>query len=284
MVVSIVGVLAGLTIYTITQAQRQARDAKRKSDVVAINQGFEARFADKTCAQAVYPGSLLARDSAGGKTYPWTKVEDAPTSEECPLKDYLPTLPTDPNNAKYPYIFNLSTKEVGITGDVLAKHFRVAAHLEREPSATEKTECAYQNSLWMDTFGGRTYDCSSNLSKLGSKGLRNYFRAEPALADKYDCAIKCPEDPYGNEDPICKVWHQSNCGTCGDNTCNTGRGETCTSCPGDCGQCSGGGEGDPTSEGTNPTEATDVTPGVGGADEGQYVPGFATRYNYYLGR
>lgn len=283
MVVSIVGVLAGLTIYTITQAQRQARDAKRKSDVVAINQGFEARYADKTCAQAIYPGNNLDREP--GKSFPWYEVKAAVGKDkECNLENYLPTLPTDPNNAKYPYIFNLSTKEVGISGDVLAKHFRVAAHLEREPSAAEKTECAYQNSLWMDTFGGRTYDCSSNLNKLGLKYLLNHFTVEPALAEKYDCAIKCPQDLNGNEDPVCKAWHQSNCGTCGDSICNTGRGETCTSCPGDCGQCSGGGGDNPASE--DPTQAggADVTPGVGGADEGHYVPGFAIRYNYYLGR
>lgn len=167
-VVAIIGILVSLGIYMITQAQRQARDATRKSDVAAIAQGFEARFLDKTCAteSAVgqYPGTELPKGANG--RYLWRKVSELSSAVACnPFSDYLPTIPTDPSNVNAPYYFNLSAA----TG-LDAKHYRLAAQLEKKPSGPPETpgtqwaEICRLSDVWVENFFGEPYDnCSASL-------------------------------------------------------------------------------------------------------------------------
>jgi len=175
-VVSILGVLATLTVFAITQAQRQARDTKRKSDVAAISQAFEARAADRECDElnqsGLYPGNLNTRESSGAGTYPWMSVDltnTASTADGCskPLSTYLPTFPAS-GDSVYPYKFNLSTLDTSVVDSngngyaVPAKHYRVAASLEKQLTPTELAECIRQSKIWVTSFGGKLYDCEDS--------------------------------------------------------------------------------------------------------------------------
>lgn len=165
-VVVIIGILATLGIYIATQAQRQARDAKRKSDVYAISQAFEARFLDKTCPNPLdigkYPGSTTA--GVGN----WVEVRTIAALDDCYVfSQYLPTIPEDPQYPDYSYYFNLSTVEMnnGVSLPAIAKHFRLAASLERgfAVDSPQQLECLRNSSVWVELYGGKIYDCEANV-------------------------------------------------------------------------------------------------------------------------
>lgn len=158
-VVVIVGLLASLTIFMISQAQRQSRDARRKSDLVAISLAFQARYDDKTCLDLqVYPGikSYLSNDEDAVDE--WRNIDLLSTYADnqkngsvCPFTQYLKTVPSDPrSNPSSPkaYIFNLSTKPFP------GNHYLLGAKLERL-SSQELAERARIQQTWENSFGGK---------------------------------------------------------------------------------------------------------------------------------
>ena len=173
-VIAIIGILASLSIYTITQAQRQARDAVRKSDVSAIAQGFEARALDKTCSipsdVGLYPGKeLVTTDS---RMIWWhVPILNNPALNLCnPFSVYLSSIPNDPKTIANPYYFNLSAK-----AGIEARHYRIAAKLEKEISKTSDQwkEICRQSDVWYDNFLGQSYDdCSGNTIGRATNGSK----------------------------------------------------------------------------------------------------------------
>lgn len=181
-VIAIIGILASLTIYVVTSAQRQARDAVRKSDVSSIAQGFEARFLDKTCtdqsAVGIYPGEAIMLADIGGAAgrMLWHRVSELySTTDRCRnFSYYLPTLPNDPNNPDAPYIFNLSSKD-----EFAAKHYRLAALLERGPSTSQLEEICRLSDVWYSTYEGEKYiNCGGQLASQTSAadGIATWFK------------------------------------------------------------------------------------------------------------
>jgi|GEM_PF-553917 len=150
-VIAIIGILMTITTFTISQAQRSSRDAKRKNDLYAISQGFAARQIDKTCPDqsevGLYPGL-----GTGAKTK-WVKVAGLATDDSCNgFNQYLATIPTDPQSPNYDYYFNLST------GAQSAKHYRLAASLERQTNGSQAT-CQHDSDVWASSYLGFKYDC-----------------------------------------------------------------------------------------------------------------------------
>lgn len=174
-VVAIIGILASLSVYSITQAQRQARDTARKSDLAAISQGFEARMLDRTCtdqaAVGFYPGSHIFDNSPSRGPMGWEPVsslyDDARGRDGCrDFRNYLPTMPTDPRETRSNiYVFNLSSAP-----GLAKKHYRLGAVLERTPSSSQQDETCRQSEIWVETYGGAGYGlCTSG------NGDYNYF-------------------------------------------------------------------------------------------------------------
>ncbi len=154
-VVAIIGILVSLAVYVVTQAQRQARDTKRKSDLAAIAQGFEARFLDKTCSDPTavgqYPGKELAIGASGVR--PWYPTSQLSSALICnPFSLYLANIPTDSLGTQNQYYFNLSGNELD------AEHYRLAARLEKEPTPTQWEEICRLSDVWSENFYGQPYD------------------------------------------------------------------------------------------------------------------------------
>lgn len=169
-VVVIVGLLASLTIFMISQAQRQSRDARRKSDLVAISLAFQARYDDKTCQDLqVYPGVRKPDPSPTGTWWWLANLQGyADQDGSCPFSQYLKVLPADPSNRN----LNPNSSDPGYPFN-LAKlpyrgsHYRLAARLER--SSQEPSERARMGETWRNSFGGAPFDLISS-----SRGY-NYF-------------------------------------------------------------------------------------------------------------
>lgn len=146
-VIAIIGVLATLVTVLSTRAQQQARDTKRKSDLYALSQGFEARALDKTCNSAgdvgKYPGITL------GATDSWVRADLLSEDESCNgFSQYLSRIPTDPRTEES-YYFTLSPD---------ARHFRLASTLER-PSDKLLEQCTQDSRTWELVYDGQQYDC-----------------------------------------------------------------------------------------------------------------------------
>ena len=154
-VVAIIGILVSLAIYVVTQAQRQARDTRRKSDLAAIAQGFEARFLDKTCSDqaftGLYPGKELTVGNNGVR--PWYTTSQLSSATACnPFSLYLANPPTDPFGTPNQYYFNLSG------GELDAEHYRLAARLEKAPTTAQWEEICRLSDVWSENFYGQPYD------------------------------------------------------------------------------------------------------------------------------
>lgn len=166
-VVAIIGVLATLTIYVITQAQRQARDAARRSDLTAIAVTFQTRYEAQTCSEEGdrrhYPGYRNVTNATNWQ--PVSGLDDRLNADTCgAFSEYLATIPHEPrDNINFPYQFNLSNE-----GGIIGKHFRLKARLEQPINAQRQEENCRNSQTWVQTFGGVTYDCT----RLGSY---NYF-------------------------------------------------------------------------------------------------------------
>lgn len=208
-VIAIIGILVSLSIYTISQAQRQARDATRKSDVSAIAQGFEARALDRTCTNqadvGLYPGKVILDDNPG-EPMRWQSVEilyDNPEDLLCNLfSSYLPTRPEDPQGVNY-YLFNLSAAS-GKEG----KHYRIAALLERDLSDSQERELCRQSKVWVEEFNGTRYGSCGSTSRGGGELVGKYsLFTQTALARFHgggglECQeVGVPEEECPDDDP-----------------------------------------------------------------------------------
>lgn len=101
-VISIIGILSSLGLFTFTSSQMRARDAARKSDMKNIETALRIYFNDK----GAYPASdatfhMRACDPGGNSVCQWGSIwQVAPTV-------YMQTLPKDPQspNVNYRYTF-----------------------------------------------------------------------------------------------------------------------------------------------------------------------------------
>ncbi len=152
-VISILGVLATTAIYTYTSATSRSRDARRKSDLTAISLGFQARHDVQTCSNAndigYYPGRNLGWPADGR----WKSTEILRTlNNDCgSFSEFLITVPTDPRegNGGLIYRFDLSNQN-----DVIGRHYRLTAKLEKTPNETEQAGLARAKLVWENSFGG----------------------------------------------------------------------------------------------------------------------------------
>jgi len=167
-VIAIIGILASLTIVSVSAIQRQARDTKRKADLTAISFGFEARFNDRTCniSSEINTYPVYGLEVVGNApTTTWGNVAAlAGLSDSCgPFSNYLKTIPAD-RNPSNPYKFNIS-------GDM--KHFRLAALLEKT-NPPPQSDLAQQNLIWQSlTYPGKDYGEAKSGSP--SNDPYNYF-------------------------------------------------------------------------------------------------------------
>jgi len=155
-VIAIIGILAMLSLYAVVDAQKRSRDTKRKSDLAAIGNGFQARFEDKTCATKTYPGQGLAETS-------WVAVAGltAVAGDYCStITNYLSQIPIDPNdNTGHPYKFNISRSEG--TLPLPGQHYRLGAAMEKSASSLSDTDIDKMNQLWTGSFNGVTFPIAS---------------------------------------------------------------------------------------------------------------------------
>ncbi|QQG49988.1 MAG: type II secretion system protein [Candidatus Berkelbacteria bacterium] len=152
-VIAVIGTLASLTFYVISQAQRQARDAARRSDLTALAVTFKARYEAKTCPAASrnrYPGFEDVQNA--NEWHPVSELEGY--TDDCgAFSEFLATIPKEPKDGSFPYQFNLSNES-----DVIGKHFRLKARLEKTLSSSQRQENCRGGVTWTETFGGAAYD------------------------------------------------------------------------------------------------------------------------------
>lgn len=152
-VISIIGILASLSMYAYGSATSRSRDARRKSDLTAISLGFQARHDAKACSGqgdiGYYPGKSIL---AGNHWKPVSELVNL--TDGCgAFSEYLMTIPTNPydSDGPFPYLFDLST-ESGVIG----KHYRLTAKLEKTLSMSEQSGLERAEIIWHDSFGGAT--------------------------------------------------------------------------------------------------------------------------------
>jgi prepilin-type N-terminal cleavage/methylation domain-containing protein len=161
-VIAIIGVLVSLGSYLFIEAQAQARDATRKSDLNQIAEAFSARQLDKTCpdptAVGFYPGETLEQN----QNQVWLKVSRlANYTDGCgSFTQYLPTIPADRGEPLVSYYFNLST---ATSEGPAASHYRLTTALEHVLSTVEQQNCVATSQVWVNSFGGQPYDCAQNV-------------------------------------------------------------------------------------------------------------------------
>lgn len=109
-VISIIGVLAAVSIFGLSGARESARDARRKSDLELIKSGFELYRADCN----IYPASLGANLVGTG------------TPTACAVSNvYITAVPTDPIPAARSYRYAR-----------IASGYELCASLEQQGLAT----------------------------------------------------------------------------------------------------------------------------------------------------
>lgn len=149
-VIAIIGILVTLAVSIALGAQKNGRDAKRKNDLLAISQGFDARALDRTCNEQDRVGWY---PRVSGAVAGWVLVSGLKNNEQlpcAPFSEYLKTIPTDPQSPKFDYYYNLSG------GTQQFQHYRLTASLER--SNVSLDACQQANAIWVAT-PGIAYDC-----------------------------------------------------------------------------------------------------------------------------
>lgn len=117
-VMAIIAVLAGISIFALSGARSQGRDAKRKADIEVIRSALELYKAD--CNQ--YPATLPNPSSSG-----------TPLTGNCTgtLNTYIAKIPSDPSSptAAYRYCAGAGNRT-----------YTISSHLE-DVTATAVTAC-----------------------------------------------------------------------------------------------------------------------------------------------
>lgn len=172
-VVAVIGTLMTLVAYGVTQAQRQARDAKRKSDLTAISVSFQSRYQLRTCDSETAVNRYPGWSGYDHSNKDWPLVSSLTSYEDScgPFSDFLSSVPTDPSNKagqRSPgYIYDLSWV-IGQEG----RHFRLGARLERQPGESTKAEICRLSDVWSNQLSGKPYPDCPSLS------AQNYFIGE----------------------------------------------------------------------------------------------------------
>jgi len=100
-VISIIGILLGLSLFSLQGSKQSGRDAQRKSDLELIRSGLEIYKSD--CNS--YPTSLD------------TSLEGDGSNESCPSSNvYISEVPTDPEDPQRGYIYSSD----GVTYEICA--------------------------------------------------------------------------------------------------------------------------------------------------------------------
>jgi type II secretion system protein G len=92
--ISIIGLVAGITISSASSIQRSSRDAQRKTDLSSLQSALQQYYTD----QGYYPDDLTSDFSAGAQLTNCSGMP--PTTPACVVsKVYLQKIPKDPNSA-----------------------------------------------------------------------------------------------------------------------------------------------------------------------------------------
>jgi prepilin-type N-terminal cleavage/methylation domain-containing protein len=109
--IALIGILSAIIAMSMVNPQKEARDAKRKSDLELIRSGLQIYNSD--CGQ--YPGSIPAAPNP---------LMGSGASADClATNSYITTIPTDPTSGRnYSYVSNGTT-------------YSICAALEMTPSS-----------------------------------------------------------------------------------------------------------------------------------------------------
>ncbi len=148
-VISIIAVLSGISVFALNDARTSGRDAKRKADLAQIASGLELYKADCN----VYPNTPLPGpgNSLLGTTSPCTMPA---------TNIYIEAMPEDPaGSANLSYIYQPTTAGGASCVDNCVR-FRLWTHLENAPSLP-------------------TYCITAAAPSCGSGGVCNYCIVNP---------------------------------------------------------------------------------------------------------
>lgn len=140
-VIAIIGILAALSVVSFTTAQRQARDAQRKSDLAQYRTSLEA-FANANNGLFPYSGV------PGGGTTTMVSVCEASMSK------YAATCPEDPKSPDKEYWYRSDGS--GVVGDATATKYAIWTHGGLESNGL----------IWVVCSNGRTGTITSNWDDL----------------------------------------------------------------------------------------------------------------------
>ena len=118
-VISIIGVLIGLSVFGLQGARQASRDSKRKADLESLRSGIEIYKSDCNSYPAVSgdPSAVLATSG--------TSLAGSGSPTSCALTNvYISQIPQDPTYPNKNYVYSSD----GVT-------YEICASLEQDPSA-----------------------------------------------------------------------------------------------------------------------------------------------------
>lgn len=102
-VVFIIGIIATIILVSFNQVQKDSRDQKRTSDIVALENALKKYYSDNN----EYPGVCPSGDN-----YSCSASLLAPSL----VPNYIPSIPTDPTGAQYAYVRGTNTSATAAFG------------------------------------------------------------------------------------------------------------------------------------------------------------------------
>lgn len=169
-VIAIIGLLSTLAVVSLNNARQKARDARRMSDMKALQSAIELHIADYEHAPAV----PVAGSGA------WANLAKTPVGDGT-LAAYLPAgMPTDPGSSLYVYCRKASSTSKYLVGAALETTDAIAGDLDGAVSYTLTSECLVSDNVvptgldCTDTTGRIVTSVDSIINKtvfcLGSLG------------------------------------------------------------------------------------------------------------------
>jgi len=150
-VISIIGILAAMSIGSYSNIQKSARDAKRKSDLKDIELALQQYYADNKqfpkAGSCNYGANCYVYSTSGSSWIPAL------------VPNYIDAVPVDPkNNAAAPWgINNYSYSYGNVAAD--GQSYDLTTHLE---NTSDKDRCElknyrfyFDNRAWCTAYGGR---------------------------------------------------------------------------------------------------------------------------------
>ena len=117
-VITILGILAGLTLVSYTGTQERSRDSRRKTDLDAIKKALE----------------LAKQDTAGAYYYPNSHL----TLDDNPTSPYMKVVPKDPKTNS-DYVYNATPDSPDCTGGSTCTSYTLIACLENTNDSQKDT-------------------------------------------------------------------------------------------------------------------------------------------------